>query len=84
MLAASRQIVYPPPFIGVLSSKAGGKWQVPLRSFPMKSNFTQAEAIPGLMGGTANKDSERYKRRGGLHTPNAAPEWQAGCFGRRS
>jgi hypothetical protein len=37
----------------------------------MKSNFTQAEAIPGLMGGTANKDSERYKRRGGLHTPNA-------------
>jgi hypothetical protein len=41
----------------------------------MKSNFTQAEAIPGLMGGTANKDSERYKRRGGLHTPSAAITW---------
>jgi len=46
----------------------------------MKSNFTQAEAIPGLMGGTANKDSERYKRRGGLHTPNAQDQRQGVTF----
>jgi hypothetical protein len=50
-----------------------------VRSLELKGNLTQALTILSLMGGSADKGSERYKWSPGLHTPNTDSAVRRSC-----